>query len=70
MTAYEILKMGGSIEFPWGYKLVGDPENNYIDTYQVLCGEQHHDGLRVLSKDGTRLALADAKHFQQQNKTT
>jgi len=68
MTAYEILKMGGSIEFPWGYKLVGDPESGYIDLYQVLCGENHHDGLRSLDKDGTRLAILDAKKFKQLNK--
>lgn len=69
MTAYEILKIGGTIEFPFGYRLVGDPLNNYIDTYQVICGEAHHDGLRVLDKNGVRLAIADAKRFEQISKS-
>lgn len=65
MTAYEILKMGGAIEFPWGYRLEGDVETGYIDTYIILCGAKHHDGLRSLDKTGTRLAIKDAYFYKE-----
>ena len=68
MTLYEILNMGGSVTFPWGYKLKGDIEDSYIDTYTIVAGEEHHDGLRELTKPGTALALADAMKWKELNK--
>lgn len=63
MTLYELLKEGCTITFPSGYILVGDPDTGYIDTRIELAGERYDDGLRLLSKDGTRLALNDARQY-------
>lgn len=63
MTVYEILKAGGKIEFASGYILKGDPSTNYIDTGFTLDGIYCSDGLRVLTKEGTALAIKDAKKY-------
>ncbi len=63
MTLFELLKEGCTIEFPCGYVLKGDPESNYIDTFTDLAGVRESDGLRPLTKEGTREALADARHY-------
>lgn len=68
MTLFELLSERCTIEFPSGYVLVGDPEFEYIDTYVKLAGELKHDGLRNLSKEGTRLALMDARNHAELNK--
>lgn len=64
MTLYELLKEGCTIEFPSGYILSGDTEENYIDTKIKLAGKICGDGIRDLTKEGTRLALADARKYQ------
>jgi hypothetical protein len=69
MTLFELLKEGCEVKFPSGYILKGDPDNGDIDTAVELAGERHSDGTRVLSKDGTRLALADARKHEQMQKT-
>lgn len=66
MTIFELLKSGGKVEFSSGYILKGDPETNYIDTGYNLCGEYYADGLRILDKDGVRLAIADAKKYEKE----
>jgi hypothetical protein len=69
MTVFELLKQGCEIKFPSGYILKGDPDSGYIETNIELCGEVHTDGLRSLDKEGTRLALNDAKWYEKQNST-
>lgn len=72
MNAYDILKIGGTIEFPWGYRLTGDVVSGYIDTTIILAGDEHPDGIRPLDKDGTRLAIKDAyehKRLSEQSNT-
>lgn len=68
MTLFELLKEGCEIKFPSGYILRGDIVEHYIDTEVELAGERSSDGVRVLSKDGCRLALADARRHAQLNK--
>lgn len=68
MTLFELLKEGCTIEFSSGYILQGDPENDYIDTKVKIAGIVSSDGLRELSKNGTRLALSDARKHEQLNK--
>lgn len=68
MTLFELLKKGCKVEFPSGYILEGDPQYGYINTATKLAGEIHSDGLRDLTKEGTRLALGDAYRHEAQNK--
>lgn len=69
MTAFEILKSGGKIVFLSGYILKGDPENNYIDCGYEFCGIYYSDGLRILDKNGTALAIKDAKSYAKREKS-
>lgn len=63
MTLFELLKEGCRIEFPSGYILQGDPEYGYIDTKLKISGIVSGDGLRELTKEGTRKALDDARKY-------
>lgn len=68
MTLFQLLKEGCKVEFPSGYILQGDPSTMYIDCKVSLAGEVSSDGVRQLNKEGTRMALADARKYEQQNK--
>ena len=63
-TLLTLLKKGCKIEFPSGYILTGDPDNNYIDTGFELEGHYCGDGTRILDRDGVRLAINDEVHFK------
>jgi len=63
-----LLKEGCTIKFPSGYIIKGDPKTSYIDTFiETEDNMVYPDGLRILDKDGVRLALADEKKYRQQN---
>lgn len=64
-TIFQLLKDGCEIKFPSGYIISGDPANGYIDTFFELDGHKCGDGVRELNENGVRLAIADAKQFEQ-----
>jgi len=54
-TLFDILKMGGRIEFPGGYYLHGDPDYGYID----IGTEDYGHGSSDLTPAGLEEALRD-----------
>jgi hypothetical protein len=68
MTLFSLLREGCTIIFPSGYILQRDPATNYIDTRFELDGTCVGDGLRELTKEGSRKALEDARKYEQKQK--
>ena len=60
MTMLKFLEMGGTLTFPSGYYLGGDPASGYIDVGSPFGS----DGLWSLDKEGLKNALADAKKYE------
>lgn len=65
MTILEFLQQGGELVFPSGYKLKGDPETKYIETFDT---EENPDGLWNLSEEGLDNALKCELQYREEIK--
>jgi hypothetical protein len=62
-TRLEFLQMGGELVFPSGYKLKGDPETGYIDTFD---GMENPDGIWNLNEEGLGNAIKSEQQYRQE----